>query len=205
MKIMTFNSLRRFAPLAICAAGLAIAAAPTAASADIQWVVTGTFDDGSTLSGQFDVNVNDGFASFDLKTSAGPVIGAQEYASTDSTTYNWIGETFVEFQPNYTSDLHLEFTDSLYAAEANNVILTGPTGPSFECIESYSCSSFQGPTRFLVSASAVGTVVSDDLGFNANGGGGNGVPEPASWALMITGFGMAGGLLRAARRRSALA
>jgi hypothetical protein len=30
-----------------------------------------------------------------------------------------------------------------------------------------------------------------------------GVPEPASWALMITGFGMAGGMLR--RRRTAVA
>lgn len=35
------------------------------------------------------------------------------------------------------------------------------------------------------------------------GTGGGGVPEPASWALMITGFGLAGAVLRR-RRRSAL-
>lgn len=32
-----------------------------------------------------------------------------------------------------------------------------------------------------------------------------GVPEPASWALLITGFGMVGGVFRATRRRRAMA
>jgi hypothetical protein len=35
------------------------------------------------------------------------------------------------------------------------------------------------------------------------GGGGNGVPEPASWALMIMGFGGVGAMIR--RRRTAIA
>jgi hypothetical protein len=35
------------------------------------------------------------------------------------------------------------------------------------------------------------------------GNGAAAVPEPASWALMIGGFGMAGGMLR--RRRTAVA
>ena len=42
-----------------------------------------------------------------------------------------------------------------------------------------------------------GTVVSLDL----NGGGG--VPEPASWAMMLGGFGMVGGAMRS-RRKTAL-
>jgi hypothetical protein len=36
-----------------------------------------------------------------------------------------------------------------------------------------------------------------------DGGGGGGVPEPASWALMITGFGMAGAALRRQRATAA--
>jgi hypothetical protein len=35
--------------------------------------------------------------------------------------------------------------------------------------------------------------------------GGIAVPEPASWALMLGGFGLAGGMLRAMRRKAALA
>ena len=35
-------------------------------------------------------------------------------------------------------------------------------------------------------------------------GGGNGVPEPASWALMLVGFGAVGSLLRSSRKRVAL-
>lgn len=35
--------------------------------------------------------------------------------------------------------------------------------------------------------------------------GGIAVPEPTSWALMLTGFGLTGGLLRAKRRRAAVA
>jgi hypothetical protein len=38
-----------------------------------------------------------------------------------------------------------------------------------------------------------------------NFAGGVGVPEPASWALMITGFGLAGGMIRAKRRAAATA
>ena len=34
---------------------------------------------------------------------------------------------------------------------------------------------------------------------------GGGVPEPANWAMMIAGFGMVGGVARAARRKVALA
>ena len=40
--------------------------------------------------------------------------------------------------------------------------------------------------------------------FGASGGGGGftgGVPEPASWVMMITGFGLVGGALRNMRRR----
>jgi PEP-CTERM motif-containing protein len=40
------------------------------------------------------------------------------------------------------------------------------------------------------------------ISFDISRGGGNGVPEPAAWTLMLTGFGAAGALLR--RRRTAI-
>jgi hypothetical protein len=42
----------------------------------------------------------------------------------------------------------------------------------------------------------------DDVSVTGPAAGAGGVPEPASWALMIAGFGMAGGLLRQRRQRT---
>ncbi len=43
-------------------------------------------------------------------------------------------------------------------------------------------------------------------GNGGNGGSGAGsVPEPTSWALMLGGFGLVGGAMRASRRERALA
>lgn len=47
--------------------------------------------------------------------------------------------------------------------------------------------------------------VADDFRFDAVAGGNNGVPEPAAWALMIGGFGLAGAAARTRRRAGVLA
>lgn len=44
-----------------------------------------------------------------------------------------------------------------------------------------------------------------DINANGTGGGVGDVPEPASWALMLGGFGMIGGTLRSSRRRAVIA
>jgi hypothetical protein len=49
------------------------------------------------------------------------------------------------------------------------------------------------------------TFTSDTNAFEFDKLAGTAVPEPASWAMMIMGFGLAGGLLRANRRKQALA
>ena len=57
-------------------------------------------------------------------------------------------------------------------------------------------------TRFqLVGFNQTGGIQVDDLSFASEGGATGAVPEPAAWALMIAGFGMAGATLR--RRRAA--
>ncbi len=40
---------------------------------------------------------------------------------------------------------------------------------------------------------------------DTSGGGGNGIPEPAAWAMMLTGFGVTGAGLRRPRRKTAQA
>jgi hypothetical protein len=207
---MNFATLRRLAPIAICAAALA---AGTAAKADIQWIVTGTFDDGAKLSGYFDINMYGQFSDFDLKTSGGTVVGPQEYVFGATDLSSWSAPNYIEFSPSYQGDLHIGFAlDTSIAAATNDILTSAPTpGPSFECIHSWSCEGIvtggtapDGATHYLTDGFATGSVIADvNDGGNGNGGG-NAVPEPAAWALMIMGFGMAGGLLRA-RRRTALA
>lgn len=48
------------------------------------------------------------------------------------------------------------------------------------------------------------SVLADNLTFSLSGGGGA-VPEPTSWALMIAGFGLAGGALRRRTTRFSIA
>jgi hypothetical protein len=195
---MTFANLRRMAPLAISAAAvLAAALAPTIASADVLWTVNGTFDDQGTLTGTFEVDQYGYLVDAALTTSAWTVGDITRPAFTYTLNNSFIatgvylGDYYVDFQPGYEADLHVQFTDPLKTPEANNLIIGGEQGPSYECQDSFSCFvPAGGPTRYLDGfASSSGTAV----------------PEPAAWALMIVGFGMAGGMMRARRRRSTLA
>lgn len=64
----------------------------------------------------------------------------------------------------------------------------------------YGVTSNNGIGGFAFSGNAAGNTSIDNLAAN---GGPTGVPEPAAWALMIAGFGLAGNALR--RRRVAFA
>jgi PEP-CTERM motif len=79
------------------------------------------------------------------------------------------------------------YWDTNNGPSAGDWLGQGDTGPFGECGAARSCT---GSESFQV----LGTVPS------ALPGTGGGVPEPASWALMISGFGLAGAAMR--RRRS---
>jgi hypothetical protein len=176
---MKFAFAKSLAPIAACAAALMAAAAPSAASADVHWTVNGTFDDGGSLSGFFDINVYGYLSDFDLTTTAGGTDPGFEY--TPETSYFSNGSFFVDAQPGYQADLHLAFLGDLSHAVLNNPIDGGVGGPSYECVGSFSCYlPAYGATRYLT-------------------GGAASVPEPAGWALMILGFGGVGAALRGRR------
>lgn len=61
-----------------------------------------------------------------------------------------------------------------------------------------SLTGFSGVTRLVISSTDFGGVTYDDFTFTPGASGG--VPEPAAWAMMIAGFGLAGASLR--RRRA---
>jgi hypothetical protein len=59
---------------------------------------------------------------------------------------------------------------------------------------------FAGIAKSVSFAGVANQIVFDDITFGSVIAGGGGVPEPATWALLIAGFGMVGGAMR--RRQS---
>jgi hypothetical protein len=183
----------------LCAtAAASVLAMAGAAKADVTWLISGTFNDGGTLSGkitlnQYDFLVND----FPLTTTAGSAesgftyTAANSYFSNTNTSSNPAAPPFyIDFQPQYFSDLHIQFAHDLGVPAATDAIVGGYQGPSFECQNSFSCPNGSLPDyaiRYLVSGQAAMTV-----------------PEPATWGLMILGLGGLGAALRTSRRRPAL-
>jgi len=179
---MKIGNAKGLLALAGCAAAIAVATAPSTASADVTWTVTGSFDDGGSLSGFFNINVYGFLAGYDLKTTVGSTDAAFDY--TPSNSYYSNGTFYVDAQPQYQSDLHLTFANDLGVASASNPIVGGSQGPSWECQGSYNCYlPANGAIRYITSGSASALV-----------------PEPAAWALMMVGFGGLGSALRRARR-----
>jgi len=179
------SNIGRLAFGAILATSGALAL-PATADAAVIWNVAGTFSDGTALTGSFTTDVYGFVQTWDLFTQANGSFSAFEY--NPSTSYLGSGNFFVDFQPNYQGDLHLEFADDLTVPSPHNFIVDAA---SFECQDSYSCFvPAQGPTRYLTGGAA---------DFAAT------VPEPATWALLILGFGLTGASLRRSRRRDGLA
>ncbi|MDN3278961.1 PEP-CTERM sorting domain-containing protein [Frankia sp. RB7] len=146
---------------------------PSPAKADVVWSVNGTFQDGTSLTGTFTINVYGYLAkNYSLTTQANGDFSGFTYTSSNSYFSN--GTFYVDFQPGYKQDLHLAFLDSLLTPNPDNPILgaTSPaTGPSYECINSYSCYDLGGGTvRYLGSGFA------------------SAVPEPSTWVMMLLGF-----------------
>ena len=150
--------------------------APTSAKADVVWTINGSFDDGGTLSGTFTINVYGYLSSWDLTTQTVGPFGGFEYKPGNSYISN--GALYADFQPGYVRDLHLAFSTNLDVASADNPIIGGSPGPSYECVGSYSCYvPLGGKTRYIAEGEAIAAV-----------------PEPSTWAMLILGFLGIGGL-----------
>jgi hypothetical protein len=152
----------------------------TAAQADVHWYVSGTFDDGATITGTFDINQYGFIANPDLTTSDGLFTG-MAYTSASVSTNNTTTSLTFDYN-SYKNEMQLYFTGDLNVGTAYNAMLIS----SKECRNNY-CGS-GGDTRLLTSGFASINPISN-------------VPEPASWALMIAGFGLTGAATRRARIR----
>jgi PEP-CTERM motif len=174
--------LKSFAAAAILAGGVVAASAASATT----WLVDATFDDGATLKGFFSFNQYGYISNYDLKTSAKGAFAGFEFksgagyiagsVSADKTTIPFFGPTYNGPQLTLISALPL----------TSGLVGNSLTGGSFECQNSYSCPA-GGQVRFLnVAASAITPT-----------------PEPATWTMMLFGFGLVGfGLRKRAYSRS---
>lgn len=147
--------------------GITIAAVcgwnPTPASAltYTTWAVTGTFNDGGSLSGLFTFNTY-GYLSAvtDLTTTGGAVLPGQTYSIPpgyphiipNSPPPN--GLTISE--PDYQHTIQLEFASILVGPPGTVIsLLLGPT-QSFECV-GWSCNGSSTFGRYFVSGDAIAT------------------------------------------------
>jgi PEP-CTERM motif len=102
--------------------------------------------------------------------------------------------------------------DGLNGTGALLATLALPTTTSGPCVgyNAQFCSfkpvgvSFSGIAKSVSFAGVANQIVFDDITFGSVTPGPGAVPEPATWAMMLVGFGVVGGSIRLRRRKSSL-
>jgi hypothetical protein len=161
------------------AAGIALAQSSHAATID--WSLSGgTFDDGSTFSGSFSLDTTSGvITTWNIATTAGSAVFGDTYAPGAGQS----------------------------ATASGSSVIFGGAGPN----ESLTLTGFSPGTPGTFAPLGGGELHEDLFGDGILSRGiaggtpaslvqGSAAPEPASWVLLIAGFGATGALLR--RRRS---
>ena len=183
---------KTFLAMAASVAVLALGAA-RAEAAVIGYTLQGvTFIDGAVATGTVTYDlVSDFVSGVDISVTAGDLFPAAHYGDGSDIVGHGLpldGKEFATFDfsgPNPNRLLVMAFFESLGIAETHLIDLSN----SHEC---YNCSPFRlitGGSLVLTNPPPPPTV--------------GGVPEPATWSLMIAGFGLSGAALR--RRRRVLA
>jgi hypothetical protein len=156
---------------------VALCGSTLASRADVVWTLTGTFEDGATVSGTFTWTVDNYLSSangsLSLVTTPGYLSGAS-YALPGSFPNGGVPANTFDITNGYFQNLYVTFLNPLTTPSSVDPIVFG-----FECY-AWSCPgpdtypTAGGDTRYFVSgyASAAAT------------------PLPATWSMML--IGMAG-------------
>lgn len=191
---------------AVAAVAVVLGAAGAGQAGVVNWTITGgKFDDGGTLNGTFSIDTSTGAINvYDLITTPGTTsndfpanLGAGA-PTTFGTEYSPNGPNAWFAGLSYTGDP--EFMEAVYWAPTGDVfqtmvVLDLPTTHG----GSYSLAGVEGlwgDGEFPITDASQNQYVRTLVSGTAVGVGG--VPEPATWALLILGLGLVG---FAARRR----
>jgi hypothetical protein len=158
---------------------------PTAAQAQITWDVTGVFNDGGTLTGSFSLDSYGFLDNLDLVTSTTGTFPGYTYTLASGPASNGVNSVISQPGP-YTQALYLNFNDSITTPRPINLL----NSSTYECVGSFACSGGTGGAP-LVRTLAFGSAHPAGIGLG---------PEPATWILLIAGFGVTGWLLRRRQR-----
>ena len=165
----------------IAAAALAaLTVALPAKAVTLAWTLSGvTFDDGGTAIGTFTTDSTNGhLMTYSIDTIAGSTFGAFHYDPTTSLIFanNFFGSnSFTVSNTAFTRQINFAFVNPLTSGGVDP-FATGWYRPSYEC---NNCVSMRVVTGGVATTATV--------------------PEPASWALLVAGFGLVGVI---ARRRT---
>jgi len=184
---------------AIVLASFPLSRAANAVTYPITWTLSPNiaFSDGGTLNGFFNINQYDvTVPPWDLVTAGGSTnFGVDYNASINANDPNVMTVEFnAPATPEhgaYSSWLYIVFQNSLLVPSANNPIVGGLNGPSFEC-ENYDDGhgNCTGVKRYILGgyASADGTTAA--------------TPLPAALPLFAGGAGVIGFFARGRRRKN---
>lgn len=160
------------------------AATPSFAQVSTYHISEGTFSDGTAFGGAFDYDpTSHQFGDYNVTTMTGTIAGIT-YTSANSGAYMGGGAGPNNFI--FMLDDGGRYFNFTFA----NPLGTGTQSISpFASYECNNCSPFRRVTSGIVSTSAVASAV----------------PEPATWAMMMFGFGAIGASLRRRHSRVAIA
>jgi PEP-CTERM motif len=194
----------KYALLAIVAS-FALSTAAQAASVVINFdgvptndLVNGFYSGGTSSSGATGPNLGVSFTGFQTTSGFGETsppnlafnAGGPAFANT---TFGFTGFSFTAgfFQPGTVSVFSgVSGTGTLLGSLSG--LLGDPNAFQLQNVR------FAGIGRSVTFVGPDATLGVDDFNFTIAGGGG-GVPEPATWAMMLFGFGLVGGAVRSRR------
>ncbi|KQS03528.1 hypothetical protein ASG11_04040 [Sphingomonas sp. Leaf357] len=172
------KTMKNLIAAAVAVGGLT--AAGDAEAALVTYVVNGTFSDGSVLSGSFSYDPDgSAFSQFsDINLS---VSGVGTFTSVSGLYYTGVSTGSGDYGlTTWSTLLPGSFLGLNFSATHTDLVLTAITN-----------SVLNGAT-YLYTNAAVVSLVSGTITAAP-------VPEAATWAMMVAGFGLIGGSLRARR------